>query len=378
MDIKLIVATVLVVGILIAYQIDQQESIPYMEKRMSEDDEQGPLKQSKEVFEALATVNPKEKINIPWIRLPNFDEKIPGYLKYKESLLTPVRSQYDCASCWSMSVVRTLADRISLYTNGKVKEPLSYQEMISCWDGHGGLGCKVGGSPESAYQYIIENGIGLEKDYKYEQKNTMTIAPCKKQNIKGKRTYAQRGSVRSLCRDPYIYEEGSSAYNKVIAENVKNMQRELYINGPFTATIMVHDSLYKYDGLSVYTGENKGKFVGGHAFNIFGAVSNPNMNGEEPGFDKAYWLCSNSWGVHHPSKNPAARGFLYIEMGKNVCGIESRASRVLPVITDEMRPHMVKNLDLVRYTSYTDYVNDPERENYIKTAGRIKGWYKNK
>jgi len=377
MDRKVQFGILLIVCGMIIYKLDQREMVPYMEDSKRTDDEQGPPKQSKDAFAALATVNPKAKINIPWVGLPNFDEKIPGYIKYKESLLTPVRSQFDCASCWSMSVVRTLADRISLYTNGNIMEPLSYQEMISCWDGHGGLGCRVGGSPEAAYQYIIDNGVGLEKDYKYEQKNTINISPCKKENLNGKRVFAQRGSVRSLCRDPYRHEEGSSAYNKIIAENVKNMKRELYINGPFTATIMVHDSIYTYDGLSVYTGENKGKFIGGHSFNIFGAVSNPNLNGVEPGFDKSYWICSNSWGVNHPSKNPAARGFLYIEMGKNVCGVESRCSRVLPVITDEMRRHMVKNLDEVRYTSYTDYVNDPERENYIKTAGKIKGWYKN-
>ena len=51
-------------------------------------------------------------------------------------------------------------------------------------------------------------------------------------------------------------------------------------------------------------------------------------------------------------------------MGKNICGIESRASSALPELTDEIKANRT-SLDESRYISYDSYINDPERENYI-------------
>ena len=55
-------------------------------------------------------------------------------------------------------------------------------------------------------------------------------------------------------------------------------------------------------------------------------------------------------------------------MGKNVCGIESRASSALPELTDEIKANRV-SLDESRYISYDSYINDPERSNYIEKVG---------
>ena len=138
--------------------------------------------------------------------------------------------------------------------------------------------------------------------------------------------------------------------------------------------IMVHQNLYDYDGLSVYTGPKGSKFIGGHRLVVIG-LAEENINGVEPGFDKAYWVCKNSW-TDWPLKSPASEGYFYIEMGKNVAGIESRASRGLPILDENVRSKMVKSLDESRYTSYTDYVNDPERQNLITKVGRIRGFMK--
>ena len=62
-------------------------------------------------------------------------------------------------------------------------------------------------------------------------------------------------------------------------------------------------------------------------------------------------------------------------MDENVCGIESRASRALPVITPEIRKNMVKSRSESRYETYGEYVNDPERENYITSVGKMRGYF---
>jgi len=366
---KILVAVIVIVVI---YLIDKYNTVPVLESISTEI--LGVKQSFQEFVDVSKNIDPKYPINIPWISLSK-PSKLHTYLKYKENLLTPIPNQGACSSCWSITVTALLSDRISIYTGGKVKRQLSSQEMIECWDGHQGEGCRIGGIPETAYKYIIKNGIGTSEDYPYTQQKTMEIGKCDSSKLNGFRTYFQRDSVRSLCRDPYQYKEGSSKYNQIIDANIKNMKYELFYNGPFVGTIMVYQNLYDYDGLSIYTGTNGSKYIGGHAVLIIG-YSSGDINGEEPGFDGDYWICKNSWSMDWPSRSPASKGYFYIKMGENVCGVESRASRALPVITHEIRQNMVGSLSESRYETYGEYVNDPERENYITSVGKIQGVFR--
>lgn len=325
-------------------------------------------------FVALAKVDHKAVMGIPWVQLP--DLEVPSYLKYKEALLTPVVDQGKCASCWSISVVQMLADRVSVYTGGKVRKNLSVQEMISCWDGHEGKACSEGGVPELAYHYIIKNGVGLDKDYPYQQSSTTKLKKCESKRLNGERLFVKPDSVRSLCINPYTLKEGSRKYNEIIDLNVSNMKKELLINGPFVCTIMVYQNLYDYDGLSVYEGHKGSKFVGGHSVVCVG-YCDEGINGVEPGFDTpgGYWVIRNSWS-DWPVKSPASEGYFYIKKGSNVCGIESRASRAFPVLSPQAQSALVDSLDESRYTSYTDYVDDPDRHLLVTKVGKMRGWLK--
>ena len=327
-------------------------------------------------FCRLATVDHKKVLGIPWIDLGSvITIDLPSYLKYKERLLTPSIDQGSCASCWSISVVQMLADRVSVATKGKIRLNLSVQEMISCWDGHDGLACSQGGIPEKAYEYIVTNGIGLAEDYPYAQNHSTVIHECDHQLLNGYRLYVLPESVRSLCLDPYQYPEGSMEYNKVIDTNVRNMKHELLLHGPFVCTIMVYQNLYDYDGLSVYEGHDNTEFVGGHAVTCVG-YCDEGINGEEPGFDVpgGYWVIKNSWS-DWPLESPASQGYFYIKKGSNVCGIESRASSAQVDLDgqDEIRANTIADLNESRYMSYDSYVKDPERQLYVtKVLGRKK------
>lgn len=314
-------------------------------------------------------------ISIPWIHIENVDDFLPTYLKYKEKILLPITNQGDCAACWSMGVTHMISDRISIYTNGRIKKLLSAQEMISCWDKSikNDIGCKTGGVPELAYQYIIKHGIALEKEYPYQQQNTTKIFKCDRNKMKHERVYIEPNSVRSLCRNPEQYKNDKQKYKAIIDENILNMKKEIFVNGEIVGTIMVYENLYTYDGLSIYS-KKKGKFIGGHLVNIIG-WSESGVNTSEPGFDGAYWIAKNFWSTEWPTKSPSSNGYFYIKMGENVCGIESRASRAFPVLTNEIKSTMVKDLRDSRYESITEYVDDPERENYISKVGAMKKWF---
>lgn len=334
-------------------------------------------KPSYDMFVKAANMNPNYKVSIPWVNLIDATPYLPNYIKYKESILTPVIDQSDCASCWAISVCHMIADRIALYTGGKIKKPLSHQELLSCWNVKGDLGCTVGGSPENAYQHIIQNGIATNEDYPYVQAKSTDIVPCEPQRQKGFRTFLQKGSVRSLCRDPDQYQKNSKAYSQVIKENLINMRTELFLNGPFVTTIQVYSSLYEYDGLSIYDPAEKdlGKYIGGHACLCLGIVVG-DVNGVEPGFDHDYFVLKNSWSASWPLKSPASKGYAYVRAGKNLCGVESRSSRALPVLTDEIRRHMVKSLDSVRYISYNSYIQDPERQLVVTKSTKLRALLK--
>lgn len=333
-----------------------------------------PNKATRERFEALAAINHKAPITLPWVKA-TCAQRLPSYLKYDENKLTTVIDQRACASCWSIATTGMLADRISVYTNGAIKEELTNQEMISCWDGHQGEGCSVGGVPEMAYTYLIEKGIALEKDYPYDQQFTTKISPCDEAKKSGRRVFAERGSDVSLCIDPYQYKEGSDEYNSTICANAENMKRDLFLHGPIVGTMMVYEGAYKYDGLSVYTGPRRGeKFVGGHALTIIGFCEE-GVNGDEPGFEQAYWICKQSWGKEYPAKTPAEKGYMYIKMGTNCVGIESRASSCLPVITPEISAKMASSLDHSRFLSYEEYKKSPTKTNFITNTTRSRRVY---
>jgi hypothetical protein len=295
---------------------------------------------------------------------------LPRYFKYKESLLVPVRSQGKCASCWAFAICDMLADRVSLYTGGSRRENLSVQEFLACFlpnDFH----CKRGGIPEIAYTYPMTNGLTTEAAYPYEQENNQVMAPCRptdgprlldiimtsdRHERYAARVFGRPGSNRSLCSMAFSNET-----------NILNMKTEIFLNGPIVGTIMVYDDLYQYDAESVYTRSPGSRFRGGHAIEIYG-WSDEGANTAEAGFQGAYWICRNSWGKRWPRRMDDKYGWFYVRMGTNESGIESRASACLPWYTREMeRLHRDPSAtrDQVAYTSYSDYVADPERQQFF-------------
>ena len=118
-----------------------------------------------------------------YIRIPDiFGVELPKYLKYKEKHLTTVIDQGDCASCYSITVAHMLADRISVMTGGKVLRPLSTQELISCWNVKGNLGCTQGGIPETAMVHISKKGIATKADYEYSKRIQLRYSSVRELN----------------------------------------------------------------------------------------------------------------------------------------------------------------------------------------------------
>jgi hypothetical protein len=298
---------------------------------------------------------------------------LPKYFKYKEALMTPVRSQGKCASCWAFAVADCLADRVSMHTRGQVRENLSAQELLSCLRPRL-FPCEKGGLPELAFHHVVARGLPTEAVYPYENFWGGPIDACKQGSLlslrelltKAKdrhekrpdRVFAEAGTVRSLCKEPVTHE--------TLRQNILNMKTEIFLNGPIVGTIMVYDDLYRYRGESVYEVSSDAVFRGGHAIEIFG-WADAGQNTEEKGFEGAYWICRNSWGLIWPRDLPKDHaGWMYVRMGRNEAGIESRASCAQPMLTEAMKA-MGKESSWhgTSYLSYDEYVNDPEKKQFF-------------
>jgi len=104
--------------------------------------------------EDLKSINVKQSIDIDW---------------RKSGVVTPVKDQGQCGSCWTFGAAETLESFWALATGKFVV--LSEQQILDCTPNPndcGGTGGCGGGTVEIAWSKIIEiGGLASEKDYPY-------------------------------------------------------------------------------------------------------------------------------------------------------------------------------------------------------------------
>jgi len=78
--------------------------------------------------------------------------------------ITPVRNQGQCGSCWTFASTATLESYYAIVT-GNPAQYFSTQELIDCVTD--ASGCD-GGNAETAYDFVIKNGIVFDSKYSYQ------------------------------------------------------------------------------------------------------------------------------------------------------------------------------------------------------------------
>ena len=84
-------------------------------------------------------------------------------------VVTGVKDQGQCGSCWAFSATGALESRFARKTGNLIS--ISEQNLIDCSQKQGNMGCK-GGTMNQAFEYIqVNNGTDTETSYPYEGKD---------------------------------------------------------------------------------------------------------------------------------------------------------------------------------------------------------------
>ncbi|KAI1902309.1 hypothetical protein AGOR_G00043440 [Albula goreensis] len=206
---------------------------------------------------------------------PSVDWRVKG-------MVSPIRNQGACGSCWAFSVAGALEGQMKRHTGKLV--PLSPQNLLDCSVTYGNHGCK-GGYLSKTFKYIIGNkGIDSDSSYPYEYRE-------------GRCRYTVKNRA-GYCLGYHILPRG----------NEKALQNAVANVGPISVGInAMLPSFHNYRG-GLYNEPLCSSKTTNHAVLVVGY-------GTDKGQD--YWLVKNSWGTGWGEK-----GFIRMARNKNnLCGI---------------------------------------------------------
>ena len=212
----------------------------------------------------------------------NMSKSIPNSIDWRaENLVTPIKDQSQCGSCWAFSSTGVIEGLHAKQTGNLVS--LSEQQLVDCSSGNYGCG---GGWPSLALENIVKRGgIDTEKSYSYHGDDE--TCSYNKSNIG-----ASIKGVVNITR--YNVTELVDAIGTVgpvsVAIDASDPSFQFYSGGIYTSTICSPESL---DHAVLAIG--------------YGVTSN----------NSKYYIIKNSWGMDWGEE-----GFMYFNRDiNNMCGI---------------------------------------------------------
>ncbi|XP_067094044.1 cathepsin K [Osmerus mordax] len=217
----------------------------------------------------------------------NTVERLPKSIDYRrKGMVTPVKNQGSCGSCWAFSSVGALEGQL-MKTTGKLVD-LSPQNLVDCVTENNGCG---GGYMTNAFNYVRDNqGIDSEAAYPYiGQDETCAY------NVSG---------MTASCRGYKEIPEGNERALTVAVAKV----------GPVSVGIDATLSTFQFYQKGVYYDRNCNKDDINHAVLAVGYGVTPK--------GKKYWIVKNSW-----SESWGNKGYILMARNRgNLCGIANLAS----------------------------------------------------
>ncbi|GBM20571.1 Cathepsin L [Araneus ventricosus] len=205
----------------------------------------------------------------------------------QKSIVTHVKDQQQCGSCYTFSAAGALEGQYALKTGRLVS--LSEQNLLDCSSSEGNLGCQ-GGWMNKAFEYVRKNGgIDTEQSYPY----TAQVGTCR----------FNQNTVGATCRG---YVDIPSGDERALKQAVASV-------GPVSVAIDASQYSFQLYSSGIYYEPKCSSQKLDHAVLAVGY-------GTENGVD--YWLVKNSWGTSW-----GENGYMKIVRNmNNLCGIATQAS----------------------------------------------------
>jgi cathepsin X len=232
-----------------------------------------------------------------------------------------------CGSCWAHGAISALGDRIKIARKARGDDiNLSIQYILNC--GGDVAGSCHGGYHTGVYQLIQESGfVPFDTCMPYlacSEESTEGFCQhvdttCKMENIC--RTCDTFGGLGGKCTEIDYFPNATVAEYGMIDQDIDQIMLEIYTRGPVAATINA-EPIVEYQG-GVFDDTSFSQETN-HIVSIIGWGVD-----EESG--KKHWIVRNSWGHYW-----GEMGFIRVEMGKNILGIEGEVAWATPGSWTEM------------------------------------------
>jgi len=204
-------------------------------------------------------------------------------------VVTAVKDQGQCGSCWAFSVTETVESSYMLKNNITVDKmsPLAPQQLVDCDDFD--LGCN-GGNPSFTYEYLELYGLEKESDY------------------------------------PYTAKDGTCAYS---SGKVFTYVKSWWFATWFANEDTLKQNLVQYGPLSIcldaenWDSYQSGVMTSSQCCEFCSMDHCVQLVGYDTTATVPYWIVRNSWGTNWGNK-----GYIWLEMGKNTCLMTEEATYV--------------------------------------------------
>merc|ERR1711988_1003476 len=259
----------------------------------------------------------------------------------KTNVVTPVKNQGQCGSCWAFSATEAIESQMILATGAKYDFTLSPQQIASCTPNSGTYGCAGcnGGFTEGAYEYVksapgLANGFFIPYEQSLtESQNTKACPTSKVNQITGELEQLQGGYAQV---SGYSYAVKPCTSGACTNQNLKGLAAALE-KTPLSVCVNA-GTWNDYTG-GVLTSAACGSMGAASQDHCVMAVG---FNSTAP---TPYWIVRNSWATTW-----GEQGYIYLEMAKNTCGLADDAT--IPNVKVDLSEEEAADAEIRREAMY--------------------------